>query len=379
MLHVRTGGVLGVLIVIGACTASPPDKGGQVEEKKVEAPAKVEAPVKAETKEEPAPTTAIHHEGEVPVEPQEPGRPQGFAAEQFMFVFRGDVAVESAAQDGWGTGKVRFKETKDGLEGRRDVDATKLPEGLRKLEGAAISLYGARGKVCEAIIKGMTLYGLSERGDEDASAHPNDLPSMPALMAVLADEKGSCAGALWARRSDLPAPVVFTAGKPDRALAAKARAATEALAAYKAMAAEYAAVEKDLPKADKWAKFVTKQFRTVVWTEAGGRAVVVTELGDPAWVACEAYFTESLAAVFEVVGDELKLVSETGPWQAQALFDANGDGAVEALVGAPGGLGGILAATKRGRVDEAIDELRFPSEGLGCAGEDGGDEFSDEP
>lgn len=372
MVHARTG-ILGVLIAVGACTASPPGKAVQVEEKV----AKVEEPVKAVVEE-----PKIIKEPEVPVappEPPEPARPEGFAAEQFMFVFRGDVALETAAQDEWGTGKVRFKETKEGLEGRRDVDGTKLPEALRKLEGAAITLYGPRGKVCEAVIKGMTLYGLSERGDEDASAHPDDLPSMPALMTGLADKKGPCTGALWARRSDLPAPVVFTAGKPDKALAAKARAATEKLAAYTAMATEYAEVEKDMPKAEKWAKFATKQFRTVVWTEAGGRKLVVTELGDPEWVACEAYYTEHLAAVFEVAGDELKLVSESGPWQAQALLDANGDGAVEALIGPPGGLGGILAATKRGRADEVIDELRFPSEGLGCAGEDGGDEFSDVP
>ncbi len=372
MVRARTGGILvGSLLVVGACQGAP----APVVEKKVEVEKQVKLvepvkPVKAETEVE----VEKKVEPEKPVEPPpvvDVAKPAGPAAEQFMFVFRGDVALAPGAEEGWGTGKVKFKKTKEGLEGRRDVDVAKLPEALRKLDGAAVTLYGARGKVCEGTLKGLSLYGLSERGDEEETE--GELPSMPALMAGLVDKKGSCAGALWARRSELAAPVVFTAGKAEAALIAKAREATAKLVAYAAMGTSYGDYARETDDKVTWEKFAAKQFRAAVWTEAGGRKLVVTEVGDPDNVRCEGNFSESLAAVFEVVGDELKVMTEAGPWQAQALFDANGDGAIEALLVPPGGLGGILVATTRGE-GEALGELRFPSEGLGC-----GDEMDDEP
>lgn len=365
MIRACTGGVLvGSLLVFGACPGAP----APVVEKKVVVEKQVE-PVKPDTKVE------AKVEPAKPVEPVAPpvvdAAKPGLAAEQFMFVFRGDVALAASAEEGWGTGKVKFKKTKQGLEGRRDVDATKLPEALRKLDGAAVTLYGARGKVCEGTLRGLSLYGLSERGDEEETE--GELPSMPALMAGLADKKGSCTGALWARRSELPAPLVFTAGKADAALIARAREATGKLVAYAAMGTSYGDYARETDDKVSWEKFAAKQFRAAVWTEAGGRRLVVTEVGDPDNVRCEANFSESLAAVFEVAGDELRVLTESGPWQAQALFDANADGAIEALLGPPGGLGGILVATTR-KEGEALGELRFPSEGLGCS-----DGMDDEP
>lgn len=174
MVRARTGGIIaGSLLVVGACQGTP----APVVEKKVEVEKQVEPvkPVKPETKVE----VEKKVEPEKPVEPPpvvDVAKPAGPAAEQFMFVFRGDVALAPNAEEGWGTGKVKFKKTKEGLEGRRDVDVAKLPEALRKLDGAAVTLYGARGKVCEGTLKGLSLYGLSERGDEEETE--GELPSM---------------------------------------------------------------------------------------------------------------------------------------------------------------------------------------------------------
>lgn len=366
MVHVCARGGPGVCLLVVACTGAPePAKQAAMVEAKAE-PVKVEAKAPEPVKQaEPVPVVP-------PVaEPVKAGAPAG---EQFMFVFRGDVAVAPTAEEAWGTGKVRFKKTKEGLEGRRDVDTARLPEALRGLDGAAVTLYGAGGKVCEGTLRGLSLYGLSERGDEEEREHPDELPSMPALMAGLADAKGSCDGALWARRSELPAPAVYVKEKADAAQVARARAATEKLTAYAALATSYGEYAREMKDRVTFAKFAAKQFRAAVWRAADGRMLVATEVGDPENVRCEANFSESLAGLFVVEGDTLRVLTETGPWQPEALFDADGDGAIEVLVPAPGGLGGILIAATR-KEGEALGELRFPSEGLGC----GGDEMGDEP
>lgn len=353
------GFLVGASLVFGACPGAPT----QAQEEK--AAVVVEEKVMAQ---EVVPVKDVP-----PSTPQVEVKPAGLAAARFMFVFRGEVALEPAAEEAWGTGKVKFKKTKEGLEGRRDVDMAKLPEAIKQLDGAAVTLYGARGEVCEAIIKGMTIYGVSERGDEEESE--GELPSMPVLMAGLADKKGPCAGALWARRSDAPAPVVYAAKKVDAAMLARVRAATEKLTAYAAMATAYGEYARDTGDKLTWDKFAAKQLRAELWSEVGGaRELVVVQVGDPESVRCEANFSESLAAVFAIEGQELRVVTESGPWQPTALFDADGDGAVEVLVTPPGGIGGILMAAAR-KEGEVLKELRFPSEGLGC----GGDGMDDEP
>lgn len=359
--------MFGALMSAGACTATVPATQDA-------------APAEATKVEEEKP---VEEEKVAPPEPEQTppetdvARPAGLPEEQFMFVFRGEVAIETAAKVEWGTGEVRSKETKEGLEGRQDVDAAQLPEALRRLDGAAVTLYGAKGKVCEAALKGLVLYGLSERGDEAASE--KELPSMPVVMAGLTDKKGSCDGAVWARRSDAPAPVVFTPGPADAALVKKARAAVQQLGRYAAMKAEYPEEDNDLPGRLKWEKFASKQLRAKVWSEVGGpRELLVVELGEPEWVKCDAHFSEWMAAVFAVEGSELKLLSEDGAWQPTAMFDANSDGVIETVMTPPGGVGGLLlAATRKG--GEVVDELRFPSEGPSeCAdGDDGG--AADEP
>lgn len=344
--------------LVAACSASAPaarDTAGGPSP----TPVKVE-PVKAEPKpevkkEDPKPETA-----KVEPEPTDDSKPaSALAAANFMFVFRGDVVVESAAQEAWGTGKVRSKKTKLGREGRQDVDAAKLPEPLRALEGARVALYGASGKVCEATLKGLGLYGLSERGDEDADG---GMPSEPALVAGLTDKQGSCAGALWARKADLPAPVVYAPeAKPDRALVAKVQKAFSEQAAYTQLALAYVQVAKDLGDKTPWDKFAAKHFRAQVWAEVGGsRKLVTARVGNDEWIRCDAYLTESATAVFEANGDELKAVANSAPWHVDAVLDADGDGNAELLWSRRERNQGLVAA---GREEKTLRELAFPSEG----------------
>ena len=368
MVHVRASGSLGVCVWVVACTGAPePAKQGAAEQA---VPAKAAPPEHTDV--EPMWPLPVDPNAAPPVVPEPYSRRLD---DKFMFVFRGEVAVVTHPEATWESGKVKFKKTKEGLEGRRDVDMTKLPEPLRKLEGAGVTLYGPRGRVCEATLKGWSLYGLSERGDEEEREEVNELPSLPVLMAGLADAKGSCAGALWARRSDLPAPAVFVPDRPDAGLLAKARAATEKLTMYATMTSMYEEYAREAGDKLSWPKFAAKQFRATKWTAEGGRTLVSVEIGDPENVRCEANFSEFLAAVFAVENGELRVLTERGAWQPVALLDVTGDETPEVLLAPPGGIGGMLSGLEWKPEAALIDELRFPSEGLGC----GGDGMEDEP
>jgi hypothetical protein len=188
------------------------------------------------------------------------------------------------------------------------------------------------------------------------------LPSQPALVAGLTDKQGSCAGALWAREAELPAPVVYALeAKPDRALVEKVRAAFAKHASYTQLALAYAEVAADMGDKTTWDKFAAKHFRAQVWAEAGGaRKLVIARVGNDEWIRCEAYLTESATAVFAAKGDELTALANSAPWHVDAVFDANGDGEAELLWSRRELRQGLVAAD---REDLTLREMGFPSEG----------------
>lgn len=295
----------------------------------------------------------------------------GLRAPGFMFVTRGAVVLESEADAAWGTGPTRRKRVDEyAVEGHRDVDASKLPASLQGLSGVAVTMYGANGRVCDARLGALSLYGYAS-GEEvpaDPGAGEDTLPSMPHLVAGFTATGGDCQAALWARRADLPPPAVFVAQRRvEPALVARARAASETKAALSRMEALYAEFTASMSaqgdRAVAWPKFVTKHLRTRAWTQqGGGRTLVMVELGDPENIRCDAYFTESAALMFEVVGDGLRLLGGEVPWRPVAVFDADVDGTLEVLVVPSNGLGESLYSGF-----ELADEVRFPSEDDACS------------
>lgn len=287
-----------------------------------------------------------------------------------MFVTRGVAVLQPEADPTWGTGPTRIQKLAEAVEGRRAVDLARVPAELAALRGVEVVLHGPRGRVCSARLGDLSLlgyYGGVDMAEPDPSAGDDDrMPSMPHLVAELAPGEGDCAGALWARKADLPAPLEFAAETSvDRALAGRARVAVGKLDAFTRLKGAYAEYLQGPPPDEEdggeplpWEKYVAANLRVDAWKQIGGeRRLVVVQIGDLENVRCGYYFAEPLSAVFELAGDRLTPLSDAAPWRPAAIFDADGDGALEVLAPPSNELGGILHSRFT-----AVDEVRFPSD-----------------
>ena len=157
------------------------------------------------------------------------------AFRRFAFVVDGEVVVSLNPDDGWASGSpVLEKKGPDELlvRTRRPVDVAKLPPAVARLAGMPIRLLNSAGERCQAklgafLLRGRAISDGYESGDGNddeawaASAH--------LLVAKVDGDRHACAGATWARATDLPAPVVAPAEAPTKEVRKVALAAFIAL------------------------------------------------------------------------------------------------------------------------------------------------------
>jgi len=278
-----------------------------------------------------------------------------------MFVFKNLVVLEPDADATWGVGPVRIERSGDSVDGHQSVDITKVPAALAALSGIAVTLYGPRGRLCAGTLGDLSLFG-HQRSFDPSLAEATELPSMPRLVAALTATDGPCEGALWARKSDLPPPVVYARDpRPPAAEVARAVAAAKLQPRFRDLQRAHteflAEIEPDERKeVTPWKQLLAKHLRTSLW-RSPARTIAIVELGDPEAVSCDLYFTGSLTLVFAVKGDALTLLSADGSWLTKAVFDVEADGVLELLSPPASDLVSILASNYR-----EVDGLYFPSE-----------------
>lgn len=294
----------------------------------------------------------------------DPDPPASLQAPGFMFVFGNLVVLEPDADSTWGVGPLRIEHRGESVDGHQSIDIAKVPAALAALSGIAVTLYGPRGRVCAGRLGELALFG-HQRSNEPSPAEPTELPSRPRLVAALTATDRACDGALWARKSDLPPPIVYARDpKPPAAVIARAIAAAKLQPRFRDLQRSHteflAEVEPDDRKeVTPWKQLLAKHLRTSLW-RSPARSIAIVELGDPEAVSCDLYFTGSLTLVFEVKGDALTLLSADGSWRTNAVFDVEADGVLELFARPAEGaeeMVSILTSNYR-----EVDGLYFPYE-----------------
>lgn len=246
----------------------------------------------------------------------------------------------------WGQGPVKTKGIDYGYSVRRGVDVARVPEGLRAIVGQRFVVHAADGGTCVANATGLSLYG-----EETSQAYGPDEGSVPtrAELKQLGAELGGhafvveakldarCEG-LWARRADLPAPVVFRKQADDPALAAKVRALVEAhprlqaiKEGYEAYLAEFSAEERE--GWDTWEKIVDGHLRSSRWDELGGsRSFINVQLNyDGGCGGPEVFMDGPTTMMLALEGEALTVLPGSGFVDPLTVMDVDSDGILEAV------------------------------------------------
>jgi hypothetical protein len=161
------------------------------------------------------------------------------------------------------------------------------------------------------------------------------------LLAEQSSESGRACPGVWARRADLPAPIVFGRRTPPEAerdaLREEALAVVRAQPEFAALAAEHARHGEQLDAGSRddepdWDTFVATNFSVELWHELGGpRQYVSVELRlrDP--VPCGYDDYGKLALLLERRGDRLVRLDQESWFDLAALMDLDRDGVLEGV------------------------------------------------
>ncbi|MCA9713550.1 MAG: hypothetical protein KC468_02535 [Myxococcales bacterium] len=342
----------------------------------------------------PTPTTSPAPKAEtLEASPEAPG--------PLMFVLDGRVLIDTDADPEWGRGRARADARGAGpaRSVRRAAARKSVPEDLWKLSGERVVLYGPSGRVCEGRLDALSIAArysgelellyeeearlggdgvfdeardagvrLSRRVDERIY---EDGPW--SLEAALADTRGSCDGALWARLATDLEPAIYTtsaAGSPDERDAGAWDTVTE-LAAFRELRDGHVTFSQELGASPSeaeaaWARFVAEERRVQRWRDpASGDTLVTVQLGAPGVPSC-GEFDGTLAALLRAHGDggfEL-LEAELGA-RPIAIFDRDHDGAPELIVSS----GIAIELELLERDDDAydvVDQVEVPFFGCPC-------------
>jgi hypothetical protein len=268
----------------------------------------------------------------------------------------------------WAAESPRVRGHADGLTVDFDPARDVVPAELQAQAGARFTVYAADGAACVAEAGPLGIHGRMDGVFlfDEAPPTRDELEETAAALqpeshVVRAALRGrGCAG-VWARRADLPAPIVFGRRKPDARERAEVRRLLDAQPAVAALRAERAEYYADLPPEDAagWTAFVRDTLELAAWQEVGGaRRYVTAQIGSDA-EGCDG-FGERAAVLFLRDGDVL--VAQPGPGflDPLALMDVDGDGRLEAVA-------------DRGRALESRAEAsplafrhEFPELGCGC-------------
>lgn len=278
----------------------------------------------------------------------------------FAFVTSAGIVLSGEAEAQWGTGRLRDHAGPGQFRASKKADAAKIPRSLWEQRGRTFDLYGPDGRVCTARLgelsilaqhDGPALYDVFEPHDHDGFMadppsrrqirarvwdHPNG--GQPWLVADVVSDQ-SCAGALWARDADLPAPSILRPSDepsdPPSDLGRRRIAELEASQTYAQVRADYEEYRNSLGDRDResyrpWPELEKRypaQVRT--WRDAAGTARLVELEFGYSDASCGEGVYARITSVDAVTGDAFEPTERA--IGATTIFDADLDGAYEQL------------------------------------------------
>ncbi|MCA9688610.1 MAG: hypothetical protein R3A51_13570 [Nannocystaceae bacterium] len=311
---------------------------------------------------EPPPPAACEVEPGVTIElvPEPPPLPASTGARP---VLDGRVILHTDADASWGQGALVVDPDAATFAVSKAAALEAIPAEQRAALGRPVILYGPEGQVCSGAVSGLRvtaraagdlIFMAEELDEDDANLDPEAADdaafaepvygSGPWLLEAEVSAADSCRGALWAHFADERAPVVFPRGaaqdEVDRQALARAWEQVEATNVYRSVRAEYrdfrSALEGDEADAlevPAWREYVAANRTLEVFRDAEGRPRYISAvLGSPDEFGC-GDFDLTVTAFLEVDGDAVRVLSTRLGHTPLAVFDGDGDGAIELITG----------------------------------------------
>lgn len=273
----------------------------------------------------------------------------------------------------WSAGQPKIHGLADGFTVDYELARAVVPAAVQAQSGARFTVFASDGATCQADAGALAIHGrmdgvfaFNEAPPTRAELRETAESMEPGAHVVQAALRGprSCTGA-WARRADLPAPVVFGRRKVDARARAEVRALLDAQPAVAALRSERAEYYADMPPEDAaaatagWSAFLDETLELAAWDEIGGaRRYITAQVGSEA-DGCDG-FGERAAVLFLRDGDAL--VAQPGPGflDPLAVMDVDRDGQLEAVTEH----GHALASRRED--SPLVSRYAFPDLGCGC-------------
>ncbi len=329
-----------------------------------------------------------------------------------MFVLDGRVIIDPDADPEWGAARVRADQYSSwGARAvRRAVDKRRAPKELLALSGEAVTLYGPRGVVCEAELGALSVAarfsgdlslvyeeesrmqrgvaydqerGANARLDRRVNEHIYDEGPWSLEAAITRSGARDCEGAIWARLSSDPEPVVFALAASDErgvpvehAEFPRAWEAFERLPEYAAIRHEFMSFAREqgatLESArESWERHVELERSVQLWRDpSGARAFASVLLGEPGVPSC-GDFDGTLAVLLQldlstreaapvVVGRDLGA-------RPIAVFDRDRDGVPELVTNSGLAVQRELLEREGGSEEyDVVTDIEVPFYGCPC-------------
>lgn len=296
----------------------------------------------------------------IAVAPEEPTEVEPSDRIEFAFVNEAGIVLSTDADVAWGKGRLRGNAGPGQYRAAKKADGATVPASLWAQRGRTFDLYGADGKVCTARLgdisvlaqhNGPDLYDLFDNNSSvlDYEEFENRTISRKEIRAEvwsIAQEGGSwlvaevisddaCTGALWARDSSLPAPTVLRLSdnpspETERRLALHEASAelADTQAEYEKWYADVAPEDRDYH--DSWSTIVSRSPATVQgWVDADGVVRMVELRFGEEGEFCGDGFDTRISALEHVTAEGFEDTAQSV--EAEAVFDADGDGRYEFL------------------------------------------------
>lgn len=260
-----------------------------------------------------------------------------------MLLVDGELVVPGAVDAAWYVGKPRVVAEGDGFTLRGKLAGERLPAELGAVVGGRYTLYAGDGSSCVVEASGLSAFARVDGVFQDWDSRPgrDELQravdemdvDVPRVLARFSGPRG-CTG-VWARRSELPAPVVYARASEDAGLTAQVLAKVVGeQAVVDLQGAREAYLEgmesEQLELEGSWERFVAAHLRVNRWDELGGaRSVVTVELGDDSG-GCGG-FQDEVTLIYALVDGALVLQEDAGFHHPIAVMDIDRDGHLEAV------------------------------------------------
>lgn len=261
-----------------------------------------------------------------------------------MLLVDGELVVPGAVDAAWYVGKPRVVAEGDGFTLRSKLAGERLPAELGAVVGGRYTLYAGDGSSCVVEASGLSAFARVDGVFQDWDSRPgrDELQravdemdvDVPRVLARFSGPRG-CTG-VWARRSELPAPVVYARASEDAGLTAQVLAKVvgeQAVVDLQGAREEYLeGMESEQVELEGggWGQFVAAHLRVNRWDELGGaRSVVTVELGDDSG-GCGG-FQDEVTLIYALVDGALVLQEDAGFHHPLAVMDIDRDGHLEAV------------------------------------------------